>query len=112
MTSEASVVDWEDILNKFSSYKGTIKAFCEENNISIHQLYYRRKKLKNNKSPIFHAVSFKEKDIAACIDKLDAKAKSYSTSDVKIEIGKAKIYIPSNDREALKDMFKVIIQSC
>lgn len=112
MASEAKALDWEEILNKFSLHKGSIKSFCKDNNISIHQLYYRRRRLRNNKPPVFHAVSFKEKDIADSIDERTAKAKSYSTSDVKIEVGKAKIYIPSNDKEALKDIFKVIMQSC
>ncbi|WP_176431479.1 hypothetical protein [Anaerovirgula multivorans] len=42
MLSEAPGIDWEDILDKFSSYEGTIRGFCKENNISVHQIDYRR----------------------------------------------------------------------
>ncbi len=38
MNSEAPAVDWDDILNKISSYKGTIKTPCKASNISVHQL--------------------------------------------------------------------------
>jgi hypothetical protein len=43
MVSEAPFVDWDNILDKLYFYKGTIKVFCKKNNISVHQLYYRRK---------------------------------------------------------------------
>ena len=60
MTSQKQDIDWDDILNKLSFNKGTIKSFCEENNISVHQLYYRRKRLRNNAIPSFHGISLKE----------------------------------------------------
>ncbi len=33
MLKENSKIDWEEIMNKFSSYKGSINEFCKENNI-------------------------------------------------------------------------------
>ncbi|QXM05456.1 hypothetical protein [Crassaminicella indica] len=41
MKEDSSAIDWEDILNRFSFHTGTIRSFCKENNISIHQPYYR-----------------------------------------------------------------------
>lgn len=34
MISEQPAIGWEDISDKFSSYKGTIVDFCKENNIA------------------------------------------------------------------------------
>ena len=45
MANEVSEINWEEIIEKFSSFEGTITNFCKENNINQHQLYYRRKKL-------------------------------------------------------------------
>lgn len=60
MNGEAPAIDWEDILNKFSLHKGSIRDFCKENNISIHQLYYRRKAIKKKEVQVFHAVNLKK----------------------------------------------------
>ena len=69
-------------MNKFSSYKGSINEFCKENNVKQHQLYHRRRKL----------VSI--------------------TKDIRIEIGKANIYIPTNEIAALSDIIKDLARSC
>ena len=111
MISEAPDINWEDILDRFSSYKGTIKDFCKENNIVAHQLYYRRKRSKNNTTPVFHAVSFKEKNINETIEEA-IPSNPYSGSVIKIEIGKAKMYIPGNDKVSLSNILKAIMQSC
>lgn len=112
MKSEALDIDWEDILDKFSSHEGTIKAFCEENDISIHQLYYQRKKLENNNAPVFHAVSFKDNEAEEAANQENTPSNHPPASTIKIEIGKAKIYIPSNDKVSLSNVFKEIIASC
>lgn len=112
LTGEASVVDWEDILDRFSSYKGTIRAFCKENNISVHQFYYRRKKLKKMDTAMFHAISFKENNAYKSINEETVPSSSSSSSVIKIEIGKAKISIPGNDKISLSNILKVIMESC
>ncbi|AKL95594.1 hypothetical protein CACET_c21470 [Clostridium aceticum] len=112
MTNETLDIDWEDILDKFSSHEGTIKAFCEENNIGIHQLYYRRKKLENNNTPVFHAVSFKDTEADEAVNQESTPSNPSPTATIKIEIGKAKIYIPSNDKVSLSNVFKEIIALC
>ncbi|AOY78184.1 hypothetical protein BJL90_18740 [Clostridium formicaceticum] len=100
------------MLDKFSSHEGSIKAFCEENSISAHQLYYRRKKLQNNNTPVFHAVSFKDKEADEAVNQNIIPPNPVSASTIKIEIGKAKIYIPSNDKVSLSNVFKEIIALC
>lgn len=110
MTSEATEINWGEVLNKLSSYKGTIRSFCKENNISAHQLYYRRKRAKKNDTPTFHAVSMKEKATDTHIPSMASKDSLSNT--IEIEIGKAKISIPVYDQVSLANIVKAIIISC
>lgn len=103
MASKATAIDWENILEKFAIYEGTIKSFCKENNINLHQFYYHRKAAKKRSTPVFHSINFKEEAIPST---------SHSTSNIKVEIGKAKIYIPSNDKIALSNILGVLMESC
>ena len=112
LISEVPVIDWEDVLDRFYSHKGTIRDFCKENNITAHQLYYRRMRAKKKDIPVFHAVNFKEKNCDISIDEETIPSNGCLTSDIKIEIGKAKIYIPSNDKTSLMNMLKAIMESC
>lgn len=36
-------IDWKAMIDKASSYKGTIKEFCKENNLPEKKFYYHRK---------------------------------------------------------------------
>ena len=105
MENQLSEADWANILKNFSSHDGTIRSFCKENNISVHQLYYRRKKETKNKKAEFHSIS---------LDNNDVKEKSTPKLDpmIKIEIGKAKIFIPSEDKASLSSVLKEIINIC
>jgi hypothetical protein len=108
MNGESSSIDWDDILNRFSLHKGSIKDFCKENNISIHQLYYRRKNIKKKDHQVFHPVNLKEKSS----EKISNTSKSYPTNNIRIEIGKAKIYIQNNDKASLSSIMEAIIKIC
>lgn len=110
MSSEATDINWEEVLNKLSSYKGTIRSFCKENSLSPHQLYYRRKRAKKNDNPTFHAVSMKDKAADSPIPSIASK--EFLSRAVEIEIGKAKISIPSYDQASLTNIVKAIITSC
>ncbi|MBM7615150.1 IS66 family insertion sequence element accessory protein TnpA [Alkaliphilus hydrothermalis] len=103
MTSTATAIDWENILEKFATYEGTIKSFCKENNVSLHQFYYHRKAAKKRNAPVFHSISFKEGAIPST---------SHSAFSIKVEIGKAKIHIPSNDKIALSNILGVLMELC
>lgn len=104
-------VNWLDILRKFSSYEGTIAEFCTEHSIKIHQFYYHRRKAKKNELPVLHGIKVSEKDFTPpggsgkrfCLEE---------SAPIQIEIGKAKIYIPSNDREALENILQIVISIC
>lgn len=113
LTSDVEI-NWADILSKFSSYEGTIVAFCKENGIKPHQLYYHRKKASSDKvgtTPLFHGIKINEKepirtDIQA--DKLGSKL----DTKIKIEIGKAKIYISGYDLPTLENILKIVTSIC
>ena len=40
-------IDWNCVFKKASSYDGTLTSFCNENNISVNQYYYYRRKFNN-----------------------------------------------------------------
>lgn len=101
-------INWEDILVKFNSYEGTIIDFCRQNNISHHQLYYRRKKARKEAQQIFHAVPL-NKNCAPSIPYMQPKAE---IKEIKIEIGKATIYIPSSEDQLLTKIIKEFTTSC
>ena len=86
--NEDKIIDWKAMLDKLSSYSGTIRNFCKENNIPEKQFYYHRRKLADKNKAIFHKIPLKSKDNP--IVKNDIK-------DIKIEVGKVTIYIPANE---------------
>lgn len=110
MENQVTKVDWDNILKSFSSHKGTIRSFCRENNISIHQLYYRRKKEreKNYNKPEFQSVTLNKDNI---IEK-PIESTSKSEPMIKIEIGKANIFIPSEDKVSISSVLKEILSVC
>ncbi|TCK93149.1 hypothetical protein EDC19_1330 [Natranaerovirga hydrolytica] len=53
MSKNHKEIDWDKVIKLFNKYPGTIKSFCNEQEISTHQLYYQRKKNELlDKSPI------------------------------------------------------------
>ena len=44
------------MIDKHSSYSGTIKDFCKENNIPEKQFYYNRRKLADKNKAVFHKI--------------------------------------------------------
>ena len=86
--NEDKTIDWKAMIDKLSSYSGTIKDFCKENNIPEKQFYYHRRKLADKDKAVFHKIPLKSED--SLIVKNTIK-------DIKIEVGKAAIYIPANE---------------
>ena len=86
--NEDKTIDWKAMIDKLSSYRGTIKDFCKENNIPEKQFYYHRRKLADKDKAVFHKIPLKSED--SLIVKNTIK-------DIKIEVGKATIYIPANE---------------
>lgn len=86
--NEDKSIDWKAMIDKLSSYSGTIKDFCKENKIPEKQFYYHRRKLADKNKAVFHKIPLKSED--NLIVKNNIK-------DIKIEVGKATIYIPANE---------------
>lgn len=99
---------WEEYINKFTSYKGTIivKDFCIENNISKNQFYYHKKRLaKQDSTTIFHAISLNTKQ-----DNIDQNV--LVSEEVKIKIGKASISIPVSETNLITLIIKELSREC
>jgi hypothetical protein len=79
---------WNEYIDKFSSYEGTVTGFCKENNISKSQFYYHKKR----------------SEVATKIIR-DSK-------DIRIEVGKTNIYVPANEISLLATILKELVKSC
>lgn len=110
MPKEKSKIDWEEIINKFSSYKGSINKFCEENNIKHHQLYHRRKKLSQKTNPAFHAIALNKDELV--FNEQPISPEVNIAKDIKIEIGKTNIYIPANEIALISNIIKELAKPC
>ncbi|MFR4981092.1 MAG: IS66 family insertion sequence element accessory protein TnpA [Clostridium neonatale] len=96
--NEDKTIDWQSLINKLSSCEGTIKDFCKENNIPEKKFYYHRRKLADKTKVIFHEIPLKSK--------CNSNVENNNTSNIKIEVGKATIYIPANEIAALNVIMK------
>jgi hypothetical protein len=102
---------WKDILEKFSRHEGTIISFCKEHDVNIHRLYNQRKKLKNNTKSTFHAINLN--NISDKENKLYCVNNNRTPyTEIRIEIGKAKIYVDNSDKTALANILKEITKIC
>lgn len=96
--NEVKNIDWKVMVDKISSYEGTIRDLCKENNITEKQFYYHRRKLRNIDKNIFHSISLKSES--------NPSVKNSNKSNIKIEIGKATIYIPADEIATLSAIIK------
>jgi len=85
MENASTRESWERILERFSSYEGTVISFCRENNVSKSQLYYHKKRYKSLNKPSFHAISLNTVKASDGVEK--------ANKVIRIEIGKANIFI-------------------
>lgn len=106
MANRVDNSSWKKYIDKFSSYEGTVTDFCKENNLSKSQFYYHKKRFKELDSPTFHAISLsEEKNNTATKIIRDSK-------DIRIELGKANIYVPANEIALLSNILKELVKSC
>ena len=101
--NEDKTVDWKAMIDKLELYSGTIKDFCKENNIAEKKFYYHRRKLSDTNKVVFHEIPLKSES--------NPTVSNSNTSDIKIEIGKATIYIPANEIAALTAIVRNLISS-
>lgn len=99
-------VEWSDFINLFSSYEGTVTTLCEENNISKTQFYYHKRRIEaasTEGTHIFQSISLNEE---VSIDKSEI-----TSQEIRIEIGKANIFIPANEIAILSNIIKELTKS-
>ncbi|MBW9159738.1 IS66 family insertion sequence element accessory protein TnpA [Clostridium tagluense] len=108
MAKKFNDVRWRGFLEKFSSYEGTVTSFCKKNNISKSQFYYYKSKLEQSSKPTFHAIAISNKESNP--QTVNNSVKGYN--DIRIEIGKANIYIPANEIALLSNILKELSKSC
>ena len=101
--NEDKTVDWKAMIDKLALYSGTIKDFCKENNIAEKKFYYHRRRLSDKNKVVFHEIPLKSES--------NPTVSNSNTSDIKIEIGKATIYIPANEIAALTAIVRNLISS-
>jgi len=99
---------WSDLLEKFSSYGGSVGSFCKENNISKSQFYYYKKRFAKSDKSTFHAIVINKEESSAKAEVSAEKAPKY----IRIEIAKANIYIPVTETAALRAILKELAASC
>ena len=102
---------WKEILEKFSKHKGTIASFCKKHNVNQHRLYHQRTKLKDIDISTFHAINL-EADIKNDFNPENAKEDINPSNEIRIEIGKAKIFIANKDVISLSNVLKEISKNC
>ena len=68
------------------------------------QFYSHKRNYEEENEPIFHVISFDEEKAA--------DTKRDSTKTIKIEIGKANIFIPANEIAILAAIIKELARTC
>ena len=107
MSRKLSNEKWNEFINLFSSYEGTVTTFCEENNISKTQFYYHKRRIEaatTKSTPIFQSISLNEE--------VNINESKVTSSDIRIEIGRANIFIPANEIAILSNIIKELSKSC
>lgn len=106
MANRIDKEDWKEFINKFASYEGTVTQYCIDNNLSKSQFYYHKRRFDQPNELTFHAISFE--------DSKDVRVDNKSTDlrDIKIELGKANIFIPTNEITVLSDIIKELAKLC
>lgn len=106
--SQSEEIYWNDILEKFTNYNGSAKDFCKEYEVDKRKLYYRRQKSEKSKQPLFYGVKL---DTSSSVSASHKYPKDDNRS-ITIEIGRARIFIPSDDINLLSNIIKELESSC
>ena len=97
---------WKEFIDKFSSYEGTVTQYCLENNLSKSQFYYHKRRFEEPTEHTFHAISLDQ------IQEVNVANKVTDSKDIRIQLGKANIFIPINQIAVLSEIIKEIARSC
>lgn len=76
MINEVNEINWDKIMDKFSSFDESILDFCKENNISHHQLYYLKKSRKAKEQTAFLEIKSKSEETV--------NSRSFNSNKIKV----------------------------
>lgn len=99
-----SIQQWEEIVNQYQCFNGTINQFCQEKGITKSQLYYYRKKFndQNQDSTEFCQVTLESTKVI----------KSYPNTNITFEIGENKIIVPAIEKDLIIEIIKELTVLC
>lgn len=99
-----SIQQWEEIVNQYQYFDGTINQFCQEKGITKSQLYYYRKKFnhQNQDSTEFCQVTLESTKVI----------KSYPNTNVTFEIGENTIVVPAIEKDLIIEIVKELVALC
>ena len=95
-------INWDEILENLKTHNGTIKEFCEKNNVSKQKLYYKRKQANMVNTTVFHEVK---------IPKTKEKVPTIK-SEIKVIYGDAEIYLPMENIKFTVEFIKELAKEC
>ncbi len=104
MENTSTHESWDKILERFSSYEGTVTNICRENYINKSQFYYHKKRAKSLSEPTFHSINI---NTAKDSDNIE---KTYKA--IRVQIGRANIFIPTDEEKFLKIILKELTLIC
>ena len=107
MSRKLDNATWEEYINKFNSYEGTVtvKDFCIENKLTKSQFYYHKRRLeKESSTTVFHAISLTKQD--------NVQANISTSKEVKITVGNTNIIIPVSEATLITAIIKELILKC
>ncbi|MFR1065286.1 IS66 family insertion sequence element accessory protein TnpA [Intestinibacter bartlettii] len=99
-----SIQQWEEIVNQYQCFNGTMNQFCQTKGITKAQLYYYRKKFNNQNqdSTEFCQVTLESTKVT----------KSYPDTNVTFEIGENTIIVLSIEKDLIIKIIKELATLC
>ena len=107
MYKKLSFKEWEKYINEYYSDNSeiSIKDYCIQHNLNKGQFFYNKRKLKKINEPILQAIKFNDKE--SCTEEY-----AFTSSEVKISIGKTNIAIPISETTLITSIIKELISRC
>ena len=99
-----SIQQWEDIVNQYQDFNGTINQFCELKGITKAQLYYYRKKfnIQNSVETEFCQVTLESTKVI----------QTSKNNNIIFNIGKNTITVPSTQKDLIIEIVKELVALC
>ena len=99
-----SIQQWEDIVNQYQDFDGTINQFCELKGITKAQLYYYRKK--------FNTQNSVETEFCQVTLESTKVIQTSKNNNIIFNIGKNTITVASTQKDLIIEIVKELIALC